>query len=183
MHLRNVATAFLMNGNDILMMKRSEHKKIAPGFWYGVGGHLEPAELNDPKAACRREIYEETGIDATHIRQLRLRYIVMRRSREEMVINYFYFGWTDTRMLVPSDEGTLHWVPREVALDRPLFPAISLTLKHYLETGEPAAEVVGTASESDEESNENGIQLGLMTRTDGQPAILWNEVMDWTDPA
>lgn len=182
MHLRNVTTAFLMNRDDFLMMKRSEHKKIAPGYWYGVGGHLEPAELNDPRGACLREIEEETGLDAAQVLDLRLRYIVMRRSGTELVINYFYFGRTATRELKASDEGTLHWIPRGEALDRKLFPAIGLTLGHFLEEGDMAegsrADGVPGADESADQ-----VQVGLVALADGQPVILWNSVMDWNDPA
>ncbi|QHQ60211.1 NUDIX domain-containing protein [Anaerocolumna sedimenticola] len=60
--LRNMATAYLMNRNEFLLMKRAAGRNLAPGLWAGVGGHLEPEELNSPKEACLREIYEETGI-------------------------------------------------------------------------------------------------------------------------
>ena len=38
------------------------HAKL--GLWLQPGGHFEPAEL-DPLAAARREVLEETGIDAS----------------------------------------------------------------------------------------------------------------------
>ncbi len=192
MHLRNVTTAFLMNGDDILMMKRSEHKKIAPGYWYGVGGHLEPAELNDPRAACLREIQEETGLDAAQVLDLCLRYIVMRRSGAELVINYFYFGRTATRELKANDEGTLHWIPRGEALDRKLFPAIGLTLGHFLTEGgrTEGGCTEGGGAEGGRadgfpgaDASADQIQVGLVALADGQPVIHWNGVMDWNDPA
>lgn len=171
MRLRNVATAFLMNGDDILMTERSQTRKIAPGYWYGVGGHLEPDELNDPHAACLREIREETGLDASHVLDLRLRYIVLRRSGQEIVINYFFFGRTDTRKVAQAaGEDVLHWIPRREALDRPFFPAIGLTLAHGLEAG--AAN--GAAGD-------DRLQMGLVALANDEPAIRWRDIVDWAD--
>lgn len=139
---RNVCTAFLKNGDDILLMKRSASRKIAPGYWYGVGGHLEPSEINNPQMACLREINEETGIRAEDISDLQLKYIVMRRSRDEIVVNHFFFGSTRTRSFLESDEGTLSWVAERDVLDRQFFDAIRLTLDHYLKTGGKTRDVL-----------------------------------------
>lgn len=54
---RLMTNAFLLNGEKMLVMKRSNNKKIAPGLWTGVGGHIEPQEINDPEASCLREIW------------------------------------------------------------------------------------------------------------------------------
>jgi 8-oxo-dGTP diphosphatase len=47
-----MATAFLMNKDDFLLMQRLMQKKFAPGIWAGVGGHVEPEEVNNPYSAC-----------------------------------------------------------------------------------------------------------------------------------
>ena len=60
--LRNSVCAFLRNNGKYLLMKRAENRVFNPGFWSGVGGHMEPKEINDPLSACYREIEEETGI-------------------------------------------------------------------------------------------------------------------------
>lgn len=49
MKLRVLSGAFIIEGNNYLMMKRAITKKIAPELWGGVGGHSEPNELNSPK--------------------------------------------------------------------------------------------------------------------------------------
>ena len=61
--LRNGVAAFLQNNGSYLLMKRAENRGIAPGVWSGVGGHIEPNEINDPLAACYREIEEETNFE------------------------------------------------------------------------------------------------------------------------
>lgn len=54
--LRLIAVALLVNGDDLLMMKRSPVRSISPGKWAGIGGHLEPSEIGNPKAACLRRL-------------------------------------------------------------------------------------------------------------------------------
>src|SRR5262245_52850594 len=49
---------FVLNGNDVLLMKRAPHKRVFPNRYNGVGGHIERDE--DPLASARREIKEET---------------------------------------------------------------------------------------------------------------------------
>lgn len=39
--LRLMTNAFIINRNKILLLKRANYKKIAPGLWTGVGGHIE----------------------------------------------------------------------------------------------------------------------------------------------
>jgi 8-oxo-dGTP diphosphatase len=73
------AAAFLKRGDEYLLMKRADNRKIAPGVWSAVGGKLETYELNDPQAACLREVQEETGITAVQIYNLKLRYVIVRR--------------------------------------------------------------------------------------------------------
>ncbi len=139
--LRNVTTAFLRYGDDFLLSKRSETRRIAPGYWYGVGGHLEPAELNDPYAACLREIGEETGLQAADLAELSLRYIVVRHSQSEIVLNYFYFGKALKPEVQASDEGELYWIPAGQVLDRLMAEPIRLTLDHYLAAPGQASDV------------------------------------------
>jgi ADP-ribose pyrophosphatase YjhB (NUDIX family) len=38
-------------------MKRSMAKKIAPGKWAPIGGHIEEGEMSAPERACLREIF------------------------------------------------------------------------------------------------------------------------------
>src|SRR6185295_17080859 len=52
---------FVINGDDVLLLKRAPHKRVFPGRYNGVGGHLERDE--DPHAGAIREIREETGLE------------------------------------------------------------------------------------------------------------------------
>jgi 8-oxo-dGTP diphosphatase len=131
MKFRNIATAFLMNDGEMLLMERSITNKRMPGFWYGVGGHIEPEEMNNPLAAAQREIYEETGLERDNIEDLHLKYILMRMEGDETVINYLYFGKTKTRCVVQNDEGTLHWIPKGQVTNRRFIDVLKLALDHY----------------------------------------------------
>ncbi|NNE17604.1 MAG: NUDIX domain-containing protein [Myxococcales bacterium] len=56
-----VAVTVLVFGDDrMLSMRRAASQDAGPGLWEGVSGRVEPGE--DPIAAARREVLEETGL-------------------------------------------------------------------------------------------------------------------------
>ncbi len=59
---RAVVTAFLRNGGEVLLLKRSDDVGSYQGHWAGVAGHVE--DHDSPEDAARAEIREETGIDS-----------------------------------------------------------------------------------------------------------------------
>ena len=58
---------FVLNGGDVLLMKRGPHKRILPNRYNGVGGHVERGE--DVYSSALREVEEESAEG----RDLRLR--------------------------------------------------------------------------------------------------------------
>lgn len=162
--LRMMSTALLWNSRDeLLMMKRSLTRTLSPGLWAAIGGHLEPDELSNPRAACLREIWEETGIEHDEIHGLRLQYILLRLNGQEVRQQFFYVGSTDVNPRITSPEGDLHWVPRELALERPLPFIFRSLLEHYLANGPSPDPWIGSAGIS----KENGL-----------PTIHWNPFVD-----
>ncbi|MGE5654953.1 MAG: NUDIX domain-containing protein [Bacillota bacterium] len=160
--LQHGAAAFLKRDGHYLLMKRSPERKIAPNVWSCVGGHMEPQELNDPLAACLREIHEETGISQDHIFNLELRYLIIRRAKDVIRQNYIYFGATDVSELTATNEGTLHWIPESELLDREFTQTFAAMLDHYIHTPAPQRRiVVGTA-----ESRAGRLQMGWSTVED-----------------
>jgi 8-oxo-dGTP diphosphatase len=100
---------FVLNGDDILLMKRAPHKRIFPNRYNGVGGHIERDE--DPLTSARREIKEETGLD---VGDLRLRAVYNIDAGEATGIILFVFtAWSVQREVVANSEGTLYWVARK----------------------------------------------------------------------
>lgn len=161
--LRTMAAAFLMNDGEFLIMKRSASRVLSPGLWAGVGGHLEPAELNDPRAACLREVLEETGIAEKDIANLSLRYITVRRREDEIRIQFIFFGDALVREVIQTREGELHWIHERDLLDRELSFATRAFLKHFLE--------------SDRKSDT--VLVGTISAENGRPVIHWDPLQDW----
>lgn len=120
---------FVVNGNDVLLMKRAPNRRIFPNRYNGVGGHVERDE--DPLTAARREILEETGLE---VRQLTLRGVHNIDAGENSGILMFVFtAMSDTRAFVDhQEEGTLHWVSRDALLSLDLVEDLPLILPRVL---------------------------------------------------
>lgn len=149
--VRTMTGAFLFNNNYVLMLKRSHYKKIAlaPGLWSCIGGHVEPHEHRSPENSCLREIAEETGILHNEIKNLKLRYILLRQKEDELNQHYIYFGNSNTRNIINCDEGELYWVKSSEmsSLQMPL--SLKLMYEHYLQN--PNSDHVWTGTYSDGE--------------------------------
>ncbi len=122
---------FILNGDDVLLMKRASHKRIFPNRYNGVGGHIERNE--DPLSSASREIREETGLE---VRDLHLRAVYNVDAGDEVGIGVFIFtAISDQRTTTESDEGTLHWIPRVEVLNYDLVEDIPLILPRILAMG------------------------------------------------
>ena len=111
-HLVPRVLCFVTSGDDVLLLKGGPSKKIWPGKYNGLGGHVERGE--SVHAAAEREIREEAGLSVT---ALRLRGVITVETGQSAGIGLFIFtGAAQTRDCAPSAEGTLEWVPlRRVA--------------------------------------------------------------------
>lgn len=162
MNIRYIATAFIRSDDDWLLMRRSDSCKIAPGYWYGVGGHIEADEFSQPAAACIREIEEESGLKAEQIEDLSLKLIAMRRSGSETVINYIFTAKARTREVISSEEGELFWVHTTDLTNKQMADVIKLIIERLLLTPESSEQVV----------------VGVMNDRDN-PRFDWIELSDW----
>jgi len=96
----------LIRNGEVLLQKAPENKKIFPGFYNGIGGHIEQGE--DVLEGARRELKEEAGIECT---DLQLAGMVMIDVYPDTGILLFVFsGGSIIGDLNPSDEGKLCWV-------------------------------------------------------------------------
>lgn len=96
----------LISEDRVLLLKAAEDKKIFPGYYNGIGGHVERHE--DVLAGANRELKEEAGITC---QDLCLAGSIMIDVEEDAGILLFVFtGSRITGELMPSVEGTLHWV-------------------------------------------------------------------------
>ncbi|WP_425448325.1 NUDIX domain-containing protein [Dethiothermospora halolimnae] len=163
--LRTMTTAYLVNNKDILLMKRALNRKFAPGVWVGVGGHVEPDEINEPKEACLREIFEETGISRKDIKDFKLKYIILRKSKDEIRLQYVYFGISEKREFLDTDEGKLFWVNKKELFNRELSTTTRYLLEHYIDYGNSFKDVL----------------VGTVKCESNKPVMNWCPVQDWEE--
>jgi 8-oxo-dGTP diphosphatase len=97
---------FIRNDEKVLLIKGAKDKKIWPGLYNGIGGHIERGE--DALSAAERELFEETGIKNV---KLDLRAIIFIDVEEYKGISMFVFlGQTNEKLLVSCEEGILDWI-------------------------------------------------------------------------
>ena len=161
---RLLAAAFLENEGHLLLMRRSPSASLMPGMLAPVGGHIEASEINDPTAACIREITEETGLSPHEIEKLSLRYIVHRLRHNEVRTQYVYFASTTKVRLYPNHEGVLQWMPIDALhnLAEASFTTRAI-LNHYLKSG----------------SKTENIYVGVVEGLNSPPIIHWAILSDW----
>lgn len=145
--VRTMTGAFLINNDDVLMLKRSKNKKIAPGLWSCIGGHVEPHEHGSPEKSCLPEIEEETGISHIEIENLTLRYILLRQKEDELNQHYIFFGDLNTRTISSCDEGELHWVKLSEMANLQMSLSLKLMYEHYLQNSKTDNVWTGTFSD------------------------------------
>jgi 8-oxo-dGTP diphosphatase len=121
----------VFHGGDVLLLKGAPGKKIWPGRYNFVGGHVEQSE--SLMAAARREIREETGLEVTG---LRLRGVVTIDAGEPLGVGLFVFtAQALTRACVASAEGSLEWVPAGRTAEYPCVPDIPILLARLAAEG------------------------------------------------
>lgn len=157
-----MATAFLYNGDQLLMMKKSGSRLYNQEFWSGLGGHLEPEELNNPKRACLREIYEESGLHESDIEELTLRYILFRIKEDEIRQQFVYVGKSTRKDVTPSEEGELHWINQEDIHQLRLSKIIRFMVEHLYDHRLQSTIMVGT----------------ITVNSKQEPQIQWAELQD-----
>jgi 8-oxo-dGTP diphosphatase len=100
---------FVLNGDDVLLLKGAPDKRIWADRYNGVGGHIEPDE--DVYAAALRETREETGLAVDDLRFEGL--VNIDVSSPTGIMLAVFSARSAARETVPSPEGTLEWVPLE----------------------------------------------------------------------
>jgi len=115
-------------------MKRGLHKRISPGLWAGISGHIEPCDNNSPLTACLREIEEETGLISEQIEQLDLRYFALLHDTEFLSSIYYFIGILKEKpVLRQTDEGELYWIKLEEGIEKPMADHVKSIYLHWIE--------------------------------------------------
>lgn len=119
---------FVLNGSDVLLMKRAPHKRVFPNQYNGVGGHIERDE--DPFTSAKREILEETGLTVDDL-QLRAVYNIDAGADTGIVL-FVFTAESTSREVIANEEGMLHWIPQSDVTQYDLVEDLPIILPRVL---------------------------------------------------
>lgn len=134
---------FIRHGDDVLLLKRAEHKRVFPGQYNGVGGHIERDE--DPVTGAIREMQEETGLDVTNVRFRGVIHVDAGAESSGIMV-FVVTANAASRQFVDSEEGTLEWIPLRQIHDLPLVEDLPFLLPLLFEGPADAAPFSAHAS-------------------------------------
>ena len=132
--IRVYVAVFLFRDDHVLLLRRSKDKTLASGLWTGVGGRVEPEEMDDVERAALREIHEETGILPEEVRDLRIRVVFTQPEEGDISILVFCTGSTDRVDLGPCEEGDLQWIELDRVKEIPLIENAARALEFSAKT-------------------------------------------------
>ena len=129
---RSAAMVVLRNDDRFLLLKRN--KEPNAGRYVPVGGKLDPYE--DPYSAALREMHEETGLHAEH---LKYGGVLIETSPTQYNWQCNIYQARIPQIAPPScDEGILEWIGFKDIHKFPTPPTDSF-IYHYLIQGRPFA--------------------------------------------
>lgn len=116
---------FVMNGDDVLLMKRAGHKRIFPNQYNGLGGHIERDE--DPNSGALREIEEESGLRVHSLRLCSIHSIDAGGATG--ILLFVYTAISDSRETREDcPEGQLEWIAKDQVFELDLVEDLPVLL-------------------------------------------------------
>lgn len=138
-----MTSLYIVKKEKVLLLYR-QGSRVVNNVWIGsAGGHFENCELNDAKACVIRELHEELGIGLEEVENIKLRYITIRRTNEEIRQNYYFFADlkdnVDENLI--SNEGTSKWFSFEEIHSLEMPYTAKYVMEHYCTTGRYTSEM------------------------------------------
>ena len=149
--LRNMSSVYILQGNRMLLLFR-QGSRVVNNVWIGsAGGHFEEFELNDAKACMLRELKEELNITENMLRNIKLRYVTLRRTKGEIRQNYYFFAElnSDNEIEFNSSEGIIRWFDKAdlKSLEMPF--TSKYVIEHYIDIGNSNDMIYGGIANGD----------------------------------
>ena len=99
-------TVLVFRDGRMLSMRRSSRQEAGPGLWEGVSGRVRAGE--DPMAAARREVAEETSLHVViHPRPI-TSYAALRRG-EPMTVLVFSADYLRGEVVLTEEHDEFRW--------------------------------------------------------------------------
>ncbi len=135
------------SGQNVLLLKRAEHKRLWPGLYNAPGGHVEQGET--PIEAANRELTEETGL---HASRMTLRGLLIGDAVDSLpgVLVFIYHAQVTGTLHAQNAEGVPEWIPRKHLAQHPTLPDLPLIF-HYVLDQPDFFYIYKTPKEDDEE--------------------------------
>lgn len=97
---------FIIRDDKVLLQKAAKTKKIFPGFFNGIGGHIERGET--PLKGAHRELEEESGLKCADLRLTGTIHIDV--TERQGILLFVFLGSKTSGVLRSSSEGELFWI-------------------------------------------------------------------------
>lgn len=123
--------SFITHGSDVLLLKRAMHKRVFPGRYNGVGGHIERNE--DPLTSAIREMHEETGLAVQNVQYRGTIHVDAGQSNGILV--FVFTAEAVSRTFTDCAEGQLEWVPLDQVDTLPLVEDLPILLPRLFTDG------------------------------------------------